>query len=336
MKKHLIVIIAFAVFMGSCRNQATLIEADYQAQSLDIQLNHLTHQMVKSLAQEKKSKIAIMEFPDLHGTISELGKFIPEELTTRLFMTRRFEVLERQLLNKVLEEQNLGMSGLIDASSAAQIGKLLGVDAIVTGTITDMGNMIRINARMIATETAGVFAVASVSIDKEPHIVAMMNRTSPYREKTSATPPPPESEPVLTEAPVRQNPSRPKAAETVRAMVEEFEFEVVASSMTQDDKIIIEVLITNTSSRDKEIVILGNSRIFDNLGQEYFVHRREIGIKSAGRYSHLSHLFISNVPTRMTLEFANTDPKAESIALLELSLNGLRSNAQLRNFVLNK
>jgi curli biogenesis system outer membrane secretion channel CsgG len=44
-------------------------------------------------------------------------------------MTRRFEVVERQLLNKVLEEQNLGMTGILDESSAARIGKNLGVDA---------------------------------------------------------------------------------------------------------------------------------------------------------------------------------------------------------------
>ncbi|TVQ17625.1 MAG: hypothetical protein EA361_02190 [Bacteroidetes bacterium] len=336
MKKHLIIIFVVALTMGSCRSQAPVIEANYQAQSLDIQLTNLTNQMVKSLSQERKTKIAIMEFPDLHGTISELGMFIPEELTTRLFMTRRFEVLERQLLNKVLEEQNLGMSGLIDASSAAQIGKILGVDAIVTGTITDMGNMIRINARMIATETAGVFAVASVSIDKEPHIASMMNRTSPALERAEGTPRRPVPEPAFMDAPETPAPYRPGTAATASVAVEEFEFEVVASSMTNDDRIIVEVLITNTSHRDNEISILSNCRIFDNLGQEYSSSIRRIGSKSAGRYSNLRHLFISNVPTRMTIEFANADPEAESIALLELSINGLRSNAQLRNFNLNK
>ncbi len=160
-----LVIIAFA--SQTCTTPAPVIKTSYEAQSIDVQLDNLTNQMIKSLAQEKKSKIAIMAFPDLNGNVSNLGKFIPEELTTRLFMTRRFEVVERSLLNKLLEEQKLGMSGLVDAGSAAEIGKMLGVDAIVTGTITDMGNMIRINARIIATETAGVFAVSSVSIDNQ-------------------------------------------------------------------------------------------------------------------------------------------------------------------------
>ncbi len=327
MKKQLIIIYALVLFMGSCKSQAPVIETNYQAQALDIQLNNLTNQMVKSLSQEKKSKIAIMEFPDLHGTISEFGKFIPEELTTRLFMTRKFEVLERQLLNKVLEEQNLGMSGLIDATSAAQIGKVLGVDAIVTGTITDMGNMIRINARMIATETAGIFAVASVSIQKEAHIAAMMNRTP-------APPAPPTPQPVNANTPVKQHPSI--IASFPKTVVEEFEFEVIASSMTSDNRIIIEVLITNMGNRDKEIAINAGTRIFDNLGQEYSSSIKSIGSKSAGKYSHLGHLFISNVPTLMSIEFPKADPDAISIALLDLSVHGLRNNVQIRNFTLNK
>jgi TolB-like protein len=337
MTKRIILLLALLIVLGACKSQAPVIEANYQAQSLDVQLNNLTNQMVRSLSQERKSKIAIMEFPDLNGNISEFGKFIPEELTTRLFMTRKFEVLERQLLNKVLEEQNLGMTGLIDASSAARIGKVLGVDAIVTGTITDMGNMIRINARMIATETAGVFAVASVSIEKEPHIAAMMNRfsaspTQPTPSRPEAGISPAHTLPPTPTAPREQMQPLPVA----KAALDEFEFEVVGASLTSDMRIIVDVLITNTSNRDKEVSIKNDTTLYDNLGQEFKYPFRRIGNKEASMYSHLTHLFISNVPTRVSIEFRNTDPDATSVALLNLSLANLRGDVQFRNFLLNK
>jgi len=337
MTRRIILLLAFSVALGACQSQAPVIEANYQAQSLDVQLNNLTNQMVRSLSQERKSKIAIMEFPDLHGNISEFGKFIPEELTTRLFMTRKFEVLERQLLNKVLEEQNLGMSGLIDASSAARIGKVLGVDAIVTGTITDMGNMIRINARMIATETAGVFAVASVSIEKEPHIAAMMGRFSTSPVQTTPTRPeagipPMQNQPTTPAEPRLQ----PRPVPVAKATLDEFEFEVVGASMTSDHRIIVDVLVTNTSNRDKEVTIKNETTLYDNLGQEFKYPFRRIGSKEASIYSHLTHLYISNVPTRVSIEFRNIDPDAESVALLNLSLANLRGDVQFRNFRLNK
>ena len=334
MKNVIVLSVAILLFLSSCRSKTPVIETDYKAQSLDVQLNNLTNQMVKSLTQEKKSKIAIMEFPDLHGTISEFGKFIPEELTTRLFMTRRFEVLERQLLNKVLEEQNLGMSGLIDASSAAQIGKLLGVDAIVTGTITDMGTMIRINARMIATETAGVFAVASVSIDKEPHIVAMMNRLSANAE----TLPVGDSRPTEVDNPVSPPPPGPqRTAAITKTTVEDFEFEIISTALTTDNRAIIELMITNKTNRDKELGLLSTTRFFDNFGYEYGTPVRSLGTKrTTSRYATLNHLFIINLPTRVRLEFSDIDPDTESAALLIISVNGLENEVQLRNFKLNR
>ncbi len=333
MKRATILIFILALFFMSCKSQAPVIEADYQAQALDIQLNNLTNQMVKSLSQENKSKIAIMEFPDLHGNISEFGKFIPEELTTRLFMTRKFDVLERQLLNKVLDEQNLGLTGLIDASSAAQIGKVLGVEAIVTGTITDIGNMIRINARLISTETAGVFAVASVSIEKDPHIVEMMNRFSAQPARQPNPPPAPPAAEMQT-PPERTPTAAPLSV--AKATVEEFEFEVVANTLTPDNRLIIDVMITNKAIHDKEITIRNASKLYDNLGQEYDISVRSVGNKTAGKYSHLTHLFISNLPTKMTMEFEKIDPRAESVALLHISLWNLRNDAQLRNIKINR
>ena len=49
--------------------------------------------------------------------------------------TNVFSLVERSELDKVLREQNISNSGLIDDSQAAQIGKLLGIDAMITGSV---------------------------------------------------------------------------------------------------------------------------------------------------------------------------------------------------------
>ncbi len=303
---QLIALLTFAV-LSACKTSAPIIESSYEAAAIDVQLDRLTNQLVKSLNEERKSKIAIMEFPDLQGNVSELGKFIPEELTTRLFMTRRFEVVERSLLNKVLEEQNLGMTGLVDVSSAAQIGKMLGVEAIVTGTITDMGHALRINARVIATETAGVFAVSSVSIDKDAHLVSMMNRVS--------------TQPVQPSADVSSD-SDPGQVDFKfpEIRTEDVNFEIVAAVVTNNHKAIIDIMITNVHHLDKEVGINRASTLYDNMGQQYHNPVRSIGSKTHRGITALRHLFISNVSTRLRLEFDEIDPDAESFPLLVLSL----------------
>ena len=91
-------------------------------------------------------------------------------MITRIFTTGKFEVVERNLLQKVLEEQKLGMTGYIDQETAISLGQILGVDAIITGSITDLGTNVKINARLISTETGSVFAVASINAPKNDMI----------------------------------------------------------------------------------------------------------------------------------------------------------------------
>ncbi len=191
MKKGLLLLIIFALMFCSCATQQKNIsvtptsqtEAKFQEtkqiildNSLDSRLGNLTNQIVESLSQESKSKIAVIEFSDLNGNITEFGMYLSEELITRLFLTRKFDVIERQLLYKVLSEQKLGLTGYIDEESAISIGKLLGVDAIVSGTITDLGTSLKVNARIIATETGSVFAVAAVKINKDDTVKKLINQ----------------------------------------------------------------------------------------------------------------------------------------------------------------
>jgi curli biogenesis system outer membrane secretion channel CsgG len=60
-------------------------------------------------------------------------------LVTELVKTDDFQVVEREELSSILEEQGLGMSGAVTPQSAAQVGKLLGVELMVTGSVSEFG-----------------------------------------------------------------------------------------------------------------------------------------------------------------------------------------------------
>ena len=176
--------VAFLIF--GCAGQQQNLSTNNQQQtsqpvvdySLDSQLDNLTNQIVESLTQKQKSKIAVIEFSDLDGNITEFGKYLSEELITRLFLTNRFEVVERNLLNKILEEHKLNMSGLVDENTIKELGRLLGVDAIASGSITDLGENIKVNARLISTETGSVFSVASAKIEKDETVRVLLDKIS--------------------------------------------------------------------------------------------------------------------------------------------------------------
>ena len=130
------------------------------------------------MAEQKKTKIAILPFPDLQRqTVTLLGSFIAEELTTDLFTTGKFKIVERNLLKQVLNELKLGQTGAVDAASAKQLGKLTGVDAIIAGTIADLGSNIAVNCRLIETETGEIFSAAKAKIKKDENILKIFGET---------------------------------------------------------------------------------------------------------------------------------------------------------------
>jgi hypothetical protein len=82
-------------------------------------------------------------------------------MIAELVTLRRFKVIERSALNKVLEEQSLHASGLVDDKTATNLGKIAGADAIVLGSLNVTKTQTKVSARVIDTET-GETIVAKV------------------------------------------------------------------------------------------------------------------------------------------------------------------------------
>ncbi len=100
--------------------------------------------------------IAILPF-ETKGVSREIGEIdLLDKLTTVFVNLNRFKVIERAQLEKVLAEQKLGLTGVIDVTTAAEIGKGIGVDAVVCGSISHAGNAASIDARLVDTESAAI------------------------------------------------------------------------------------------------------------------------------------------------------------------------------------
>ncbi len=75
----------------------------------------------------------------IFGSDQDVGKGISDMLVTKLVQDGKYRVIERAALDKILAEQNFSNSDRADPTSAAKIGKILGVDAIIIGSITQFG-----------------------------------------------------------------------------------------------------------------------------------------------------------------------------------------------------
>jgi curli biogenesis system outer membrane secretion channel CsgG len=87
-----------------------------------------------------KKRLAVSRFEDRSGHgYHNLGQGVADMLATALVKSGKFMVMERQELDNVLTEQKLGESGLVTAETAPKVGKLLGVELLVVGAITEFG-----------------------------------------------------------------------------------------------------------------------------------------------------------------------------------------------------
>ena len=89
--------------------------------------------------QGLKKRIAVVDFEDRSGWGHNIGTGLADMLVTELVKSGDFMVVERQELSKILEEQGLGMSGVVTPQSAAQVGQVLGVELMVMGSVTEFG-----------------------------------------------------------------------------------------------------------------------------------------------------------------------------------------------------
>jgi curli biogenesis system outer membrane secretion channel CsgG len=100
-------------------------------------------------ASRRKPRIAVLDFDyatvmssssAIFGNDVDVGKGITDLLVTGLVKDGTFSIIERKALDKIMTEQNFSNSQRADPTSAARLGKLLGVDAIIVGSITQFGN----------------------------------------------------------------------------------------------------------------------------------------------------------------------------------------------------
>jgi curli biogenesis system outer membrane secretion channel CsgG len=154
-----------------------------------------------SATAQTKPRVAVMNFDyatvrdvsaALFGTDVDIGKGVTDLLVEKLVNGGAFSVIERNAIDTILAEQNLSNSDRFDANSAAKIGRLLGVDAIIIGSITQFGRddkstnigggavggitrrfgiggvgkkeskaVVSVTARVIHTDTAEILSVAT-------------------------------------------------------------------------------------------------------------------------------------------------------------------------------
>lgn len=125
---------------------------------------------IEQLQVQTKKRLAVLDFDfagtglSLYGNVGP-AKGVSDLLTNRLAQNGTFIVVERSRINQILAEQNLVAGGRIEPATAAQIGRLLGADVVIIGSITQF----HVEQTQSATNI-GFFGIATASVQQRADV----------------------------------------------------------------------------------------------------------------------------------------------------------------------
>jgi len=143
----------------------------------------------------KATDVKIAVLPVREGNVNwygwnedEIINGITEKITNKLVDKAGISVVERSQIEKVMNEQNFGMSGRIDSSTAGEIGEILGVNYLLTSAVTQMqveeSGGIAIGPLSVSSLTAFVNITGRIIDTKTAEIVDSVEAKSKKKESS--------------------------------------------------------------------------------------------------------------------------------------------------------
>lgn len=132
--------------------------------------------------------IAVADFVNDDGKISKLGRYTAEKLTPYFTRSDQFQVLERALIDKVIAEQQFQVSAFVDESATQEIGKLLGAETIVSGTISELNDAFYFNAKVVDVAHGKLLTSIDAEVDRTGRLVALYSTALPKPPKEKPKP----------------------------------------------------------------------------------------------------------------------------------------------------
>jgi HEAT repeat protein/TolB-like protein len=141
-----------------------MLAAPAFSSAADISINDAVKKFVDA---NKRMRVAVFDFANTSGAKTRFDAFIADTIVSEL-SRHPVTLLERKRLETLLGEQALSQTGVVDSSKALKLGTLLPVDAVVSGSYTEMGNKLVINGRFIHVVTGEILSAFTSELAVAP------------------------------------------------------------------------------------------------------------------------------------------------------------------------
>lgn len=286
-------------------------------------VDEMSNYLSDEISKTDKKIVAVVDFTDLQGNVTELGRFFAQEISTSIAMGgKEFEVVDRTHLNSILTEHKLAEKGIIDPQTARQLGKIAGVEILVTGTITPLGDNIRLNAMVLDIETAKIIAGTKQSI---PMTGTLANLSGSEIKTASSSKSRKSSE------------KKEKDGE-----IESFGFNIKAPGCEmKGNELVCPITFTNLENEKRAVSIAGGGPAMGSTFQDESgnVYRHRDVVVSFGKEtgSSLNYNFIPQVPTKINfiIKDFNSDSSLVMASIVMLQKSESKTTSSSTSIIKN-
>ncbi len=170
--KRFVAVVVCALWCGSAFAQ----NQNAGAQTLSQEMSGLAGKLNKSLVAQKFTNVAAVDFTDLQGQPTELGRFLSEQITVEMVLNEGVSMLDRANIKSILAEHKLTEEGLVKPENAKKLGEFAGVDAILIGNVTALDDGIVLMVKAISTASAKIVSAGRITFAKTSEIQQLLNR----------------------------------------------------------------------------------------------------------------------------------------------------------------
>jgi len=262
--------------------------------------------LARSLEMAEVRSVAVIDFFDLRGRVTELGRFLADDLSTALVAANpSVKVIDRLRLAAILEEHKLSATGLLDEETARTVGRIAGVDVLITGRLTTFEETVRVSLQGLRVPSAEVVVSAVLEVPRTPRVAELETRSL-----TVDCDPETGSGTISFEGPLID-----------RVVVEDYEFELHGCARVEDG--VRCGLTVRKREGDGNQYLSGKTRMLLGGGLQLWARSVSLGNNWAtGELSSAGSYLPKDLPVPIGVVFDGIPEGVSTITLLELDLRG--------------
>ena len=166
MKKLYCIILLFFLYIGCASNQKNT-----QVFSEKDVIVYVTKDLLAKKDLLKNKKLAMFDFTTIDGKAMKHGKRLSNRILEKLIKSSSLTFIERSELYKILRAHGVEQTGVIDPNTKSKLGKIYGIQVMITGTITKIKQNAEIHVKVVDIVSGKIYAMSTAQYVPQENVI---------------------------------------------------------------------------------------------------------------------------------------------------------------------